>query len=230
MEKVFLHSKNESAVRSECLFSLDNVSVNFGSICALDNVSLSLVKNEILFVTGVSGAGKSTLLNLIAGEIQPSKGKLLKSNQNIFVTSVFQDLRLLEQSSIENNLFISYDPSLYGSKNIFYQELSELAKILGVYDFLNLKIKDANGGLRQKVAMIRALLAKPNLLLADEPSSALDRESTFKMFELLNYYNTKRGLTLVWASHNKDLVKQLPGKIAHLDKGKLIYSGHACFI
>ena len=230
MEKVFLHAKKETSVRSECLFNLDNISVSFSNICALDKVSLSIQKNEILFVTGVSGAGKSTLLNIISGDIRPSKGKIFKPNQDIFVTSVFQDLRLLEQLSIENNLFISYDPSLYGSKNIFYQEMSELAKILGVYDFLSMKIKDANGGLRQKVAMIRALLAKPNMLLADEPSSALDRDSTFKMFELLNYYNTKRGLTLVWASHNKELVKQLPGKIAHLDKGKLIYSGHACFI
>jgi cell division transport system ATP-binding protein len=91
-------------------------------------------------------------------------------------------------------------------------------------------MKDANGGLKQKVAMIRALLSKPQVLLADEPTAALDKESAMKLFEILNFYNVRRNLTVVWASHNRDLVKQFPGKIVHLDGGKLIYSGHACFI
>ena len=78
--------------------------------------------------------------------------------------------------------------------------------------------------------MIRALLTRPNVLLADEPTSSLDKESSIKMFDVLNYYNVKRQLTVIWASHNRELVKQFPGKIVHLENGKLIYSGHACFI
>ncbi len=78
--------------------------------------------------------------------------------------------------------------------------------------------------------MIRALLAKPDALLADEPTAALDRDASFRLFELLNHYNQRRGLTLVWATHNKDMIKQFPGKVAHLDGGRLMYAGQACFI
>ena len=84
--------------------------------------------------------------------------------------------------------------------------------------------------MKQKIALIRALLARPNILIADEPTCSLDKESSVKLFEILNFYNLKRKLTVIWASHNRELVKQFPGKIIHLEKGKLIYSGHACFI
>ena len=67
-------------------------------------------------------------------------------------------------------------------------------------------------------------------LLADEPTSSLDKENSYRLFEILNHFNHKKGLTLVWATHNKELIKQFPGKIAHLDSGRLVYSGHACFI
>ena len=78
--------------------------------------------------------------------------------------------------------------------------------------------------------MIRALLSRPTALLADEPTAALDKESSYRLFEVLNHFNHKKGLAVVWATHNKELIKQFPGKIAHLDGGRLVYSGHACFI
>jgi ABC-type phosphate/phosphonate transport system, ATPase component len=74
------------------------------------------------------------------------------------------------------------------------------------------------------------LMTRPNVLIADEPTASLDKESSIKLFDVLNFYNVKRKLTVIWASHNRDLVKQFPGKIVHLENGKLVYSGHACFI
>jgi cell division transport system ATP-binding protein len=127
-------------------------------------------------------------------------------------------------------MWMAYDSSLYDSKNDYYREMEDLSRLLGVYDHLNQKIEDCNGGLKQKVAMIRALLSKPTALLADEPTSSLDKESSYRLFEVLNHFNQKKGLTLIWATHNKELIKQFPGKIAHLDQGRLVYSGHACFI
>lgn len=218
-------------LRNSFLFHLENVSVSFGKSLALSHISLTINPGEILFVTGKSGAGKSTLLNLLANDINPTVGKrfLPDHNQN-FVVQVFQDLRLMENKTCEDNLWVSYDPSLYKSKNEFYHDMIELVNVLGFKDKLNLLVKNANGGLKQKVAMVRALLSKPQVLLADEPTAALDKESAVKLFEILNFYNVKRNLTIIWASHNRDLVKQFPGKIIHLDSGKLIYSGHACFI
>jgi ABC-type lipoprotein export system ATPase subunit len=215
------------------LFHLDNLSVEYGHIKALRSVQLTIYPGEILFVTGPSGAGKTSLLNVLGGHLAPSAGKAIlpqhRSSKH-FVASVFQDLRLLQKKSCEDNLWLSYDSAIYNSKNEFYRELEDLSRMLQVYDHLGQKIEDCNGGLKQKIAMIRALLSKPTAILADEPTSSLDKESSYRLFEVLNHFNHKKGLTLVWATHNKELIKQFPGKIAHLDNGRLVYSGHACFI
>lgn len=212
-------------------FHLDQVSVDFGKNKALKSVQLSILPKDIFFVTGASGAGKSTLLNVLAGLQAPTQGRaqLMQNDGKFFVASVFQDLRLLSNKSCEDNLWMSYDGRLYDSREQFHKEMLELARVLNVYDFLDQRVETCNGGLRSKVAMIRALLSKPDALLADEPTAALDRESSFKLFELLNHYNQRRGLTLVWATHNRELVKQFPGKVAHLDGGRLMYAGQACF-
>lgn len=214
------------------VFHFDQVSVDFGKVKALRSVQLTVLPKDILFVTGASGAGKSTLLNLMAGLVEPTAGKIqrLQDDSRFFVASVFQDLRLWQEKTCEQNMWVSYDARLYDSREQYHKEMLELARVLGVYEHLDQKIEKCNGGLKSKVAMIRALLAKPDALLADEPTAALDREASFRLFELLNHYNQRKGLTLVWATHNREMVKQFPGKVAHLDAGRLMYAGQACFI
>tara|TARA_Y100000768_G_C23991463_1_gene693976 strand:- start:20147 stop:20878 length:732 start_codon:yes stop_codon:yes gene_type:complete len=225
------HNQFARKSAQQFLFHLDDVCVSFGKIKALNSVSLTINPKEIVFVTGKSGAGKSTLLNILAGDLRPDKGRVLGlGGSQLFVSQVFQDLKLLEDLSVEENLWYAYDKSIYKNKKEFQEDLHELANVLGLSRFMHLRVMDANGGLKQKVAMIRALLTRPNVLIADEPTCALDRESAQKMFEVLNFYNLKRNLTVIWASHNRELVKDFPGKIIHLENGKLIYSGHACFI
>lgn len=223
----------QSSTSQNYLFHLDNLSVEYGSTRALKSVQLTIYPGEILFVTGASGAGKTSLLNVLGGHLAPTGGKAIlpqERNSKHFVSTVFQDLRLLQKKTCEDNLWLAYDSSLYNSKNDFYREMEDLARLLHIQDNLGQKIEDCNGGLKQKVAMIRALLCKPTALLADEPTSSLDKENSYRLFEVLNHYNHKKGLTLVWATHNKELIKQFPGKIAHLEAGRLVYSGHACFI
>lgn len=215
------------------LFSLEDISVSFGNIPALRNVDMSVKSGEILFLTGVSGAGKTTLLKLLAGEIKADAGRfksICDINPNFFIARVFQDSRFVEEISCLENLEIVYNPEVYSSYKEFQSDLKDLTRILGVGDRINLKMKNSNGGLRQKIALIRALLTRPNILLADEPTNSLDLENSRKIFDILNLYNVKRGLTVVWSTHNRDLVKKFTGRILHLDRGKLIYSGHACFI
>lgn len=223
----------QSSTSQNYLFHLDNLSVEYGSVRALKSVQLTIYPGEILFVTGASGAGKTSLLNVLGGHLAPTAGKAIlpqDKNSNHFVSTVFQDLRLIQKKSCEDNLWLAYDSSLYNSKNDFFREMEDLARLLHIQDHLGQKIENCNGGLRQKVAMIRALLCRPTALLADEPTSSLDKENSYRLFEVLNHYNHKKGLTLVWATHNKELIKQFPGKIAHLEAGRLVYSGHACFI
>lgn len=219
---------NQNLSTNVC-FNLENVTVDFGGIKAISNINLQIRKGEIVFVTGASGAGKSTLLNVLAGNIAPTGGNI-KIDDRVFTTQVFQDLRLVEHMSLLENLQYSFDPSVYRSRKEFESDLNELVKILGIKNRIKLKAKDANGGLRQKVAIIRALLSKPDVFIADEPSSSLDFDNTKRLFDLLNIYNSKRGTTIIWASHNRELVQRFTGRIIHLDNSRLIHSGHACFI
>jgi len=229
-QKMSIHSLN----REGPLFYCEDLCVDFGELRALKNINLTIDKGEILFLTGASGAGKTTLLNVLSGIVQPTSGRLKRNEQvgkkKIFISNVFQDLRLLGKYTCEENLLFAYDSSLYDSKSEFMTDMHELARILGIKDRLHLKINLANGGLKQKVAIIRALLTRPDVLIADEPTSSLDSDNARRLFDVLNLYNTKRGTTIIWATHNKDLIKNFTGKIIHLDQGKLIYSGHACFI
>ncbi len=211
-------------------FYLQDVTVDFGKIQGLRNVQLSINNNEVLFVTGSSGAGKTTLLKILTGELEPTSGEVILPPKVKFVAPVFQDLRLLERKTCEANLWVSYDSSVHGSKKEYLKELNELAKVFGITDRLDMKMDKANGGLKQKIAIIRALLTRPDILVLDEPTSSLDSANAQKLFDVLSFYNSKRGLTVIWATHNRELVKKFSGRIVHLDRGKLVYSGHACFI
>lgn len=216
------------------IFFLEDVSVQFGEIRALKNVQLTVEKGEIIFVTGASGAGKTTLLRVLSGDQEPTSGKIFRPNdtgkKSLYISNVFQDLRLMGKYTCEENLMFSYDPSIYTSKNEFITDMQELSRILGIRDRLHLKVNEANGGLKQKVAIIRSLLTRPDVFIADEPTSSLDTDNARRLFDILNLYNAKRGLTVIWATHNKELIKSFTGRIIHLDNGRLLYSGHACFI
>lgn len=227
--KSFFQKKQDA---TEALFRLEDVTIKFNKITALKNISLKISRSDFLFVTGVSGAGKSTLMNLIARNLKPDRGRIYRKSLrgNEFIAEIFQDLRLMNDHTVEENLFVAYDSKIHKNKNNFYTELIELARFFGISDKLTMKIEEANGGLKQQVAIIRSLLSRPTILIADEPTCSMDRQSASRVFDLLNYYNTKRGLTVIWASHNRSLVKEFNGKTVHLDKGKIVYSGYACFI
>ncbi len=213
------------------IFYCEDISVQFDEILALKNVQLTIERGEIIFVTGASGAGKTTLLKLLSGLQEPTSGKIIRpdffsnNKKNLFISNVFQDLRLMGRYTCEENLMFAYDSKVYASKAEFNQDMNELARILGVKDRLHLKINDANGGLKQKIAIIRALLTRPDVLIADEPTSSLDIDNTRRLFDVLNLYNVKRGLTVIWATHNKEFIKSFTGRILHLDNGRLVYSG-----
>lgn len=229
-KQVFKNLNNSSHLHESLIFQAENVSVNYGKIKALNNVTFSIKRGEVIFVTGKSAAGKSTLLNVLAGDVTPKSGRLINAVNDRFIAQVFQDVKLLHDLTLEENLLMSFDSALYKSKKEFKSDLNELIQFMGLGDRIKIKAINANGGLKQKVALIRALMTKPEIILCDEPTSSCDKESSIKFFELLNYYNVKKGLTIIWASHNKELVKQFPGTMLHLDSGKLVYSGHACFI
>lgn len=223
---------NQRPDTGKILFRLEDVGVNYKKVAALKNISMQISDSDFLFITGASGAGKTTLMNLLARHFKPDRGRIyrktLKGGE--FIAEIFQDLRLIDDLTIEENLFLVFDRKIHKNKNNFYSELLELVRYFGISDKLTNKISEANGGLKQQVAIIRSLLTKPTILIADEPTCSMDRQSASRVFDLLSYYNTKRGLTVIWSSHNRELVKEFNGKTIHLDCGKIVYSGYACFI
>ncbi|MDA8793722.1 ATP-binding cassette domain-containing protein [Bacteriovoracaceae bacterium] len=202
------------------IIQLSSINQHYPNKQALYDINLSIKNREIVFITGNSGAGKSTLLNIISGQLKPSSGTVCV-DQKLFIASVFQDLKLIEEYTLIENLEIIFNSSVHIQDLIEYFNLKNLKNEL---------VKNLCGGEKQKVAFIRALIAKPDILIADEPTSALDSHSANAMFELISFYNVKKGLTVLWATHDSNMVKSFSGRCVHLDQGKIIHSGSTCFI
>mgnify|MGYP000182702246 CR=1 FL=1 len=222
MNRGFLESlKNSNHLHSSALFKLNNVNVVFGKVSALKNVNLQIGRGEVLFVTGKSGAGKSTLLNILSGDVEPTSGSVTLPTSKVFVSQVFQDLKLFENRTVEENLWYAYDKKIYKNKNEFQKDLMELSSVLGIKDRLSHKIKDANGGMKQKVAMLRALLSKPEVLLADEPTGNLDPTTGHKILKIFEQIN-KEGTCVVMATHNYKLISDKAYRVIELNEGRIV--------
>lgn len=229
-KKRFFEQDHNGLKNSPSIVELKNISHSYSNLNALRGINFNIKTGDFIFLTGASGAGKTTLLRIISGDLKPTIGSVESSKSSLFVTQIYQDLKLIDNFTILDNLKLANDQHVYGSEREFFQTLHEMAKVFGIYDSLNRKISNVNGGLKQKVAIMRALLPSPDILVADEPTSALDFENSKKLFDVLSYYNSKKNLTVIWASHNRELVRKFGGKMAHMEKGILVYSGHACFI
>lgn len=183
-------------------------------------------------ILGVSGAGKSTLINLINGLIKPDQGKislndvtLVATKQNIFVPpeqrnigTVFQDALLFPHLRVIKNL-------TYGAKNINRQKFDEIINVLNINHLLKRYPAMLSGGEKQRVAIGRALLTNPKLLLMDEPLSALDMP---RKKELLNYIDTlvnEFKVPIIYVTHNINEVKRIANYVVILEQGKLLAHG-----
>lgn len=183
-------------------------------------------------ILGVSGAGKSTLINLINGLIKPDQGKislndvtLVATKQNIFVPpeqrnigTVFQDALLFPHLRVIKNL-------TYGAKNINRQKFDEIINVLNINHLLKRYPAMLSGGEKQRVAIGRALLTNPRLLLMDEPLSALDMP---RKKELLNYIDilvNEFKVPIIYVTHNINEVKRIANYVVILEQGKLLTHG-----
>lgn len=214
------------------IFQLIGVNVAIERNIILHQIQLIINKGDFIFITGPTGAGKTTLLRFLYGELFNYSGEYIHSLQtpkgDYFISRIFQDLKLFNELTVSANLELAFDAHLYDDQNQFWQDLKEYAKILGVLEHLDKKVENLSGGLKQKVAIMRTLLSKPDILLADEPTSNLDKKSSIQFFDILNFLNVKRKMTVLWATHNHDLIKNFHGKLIHLERGKITYVGNAC--
>lgn len=188
----------------------------FGSnqVKALSDVSFSVEQGEYVAIMGESGSGKTTLLNILASLDKPTSGEVLLNGKNIVSIKekeisnfrrnnlgfVFQDFNLLDTFSLKNNIFLPL--VLSGKKfNEMNERLQPLAKKLGISDLLEKYPYEVSGGQKQRAAIARALITNPQLILADEPTGALDSRSSDELLQLFEDINNE-GQTIVMVTHS----------------------------
>ena len=196
----------------------------------LRNVSFSLAKGSMTFLTGPSGAGKSTLLKLIAGLVQPNKGEVIVGGEVVSslknwelpyyrrqIGVVFQDHQLIEELSVFENVAMPLRVSGYSDLDISRRVASALSSV-GLADSLTSFPSQLSGGEQQRVGIARAVVAKPSVLIADEPTGNLDPELSAEIMGLLHRFS-QVGVTVLIASHDINLIEQLGHPILHLQAG-----------
>lgn len=210
-----------------------NVTKFYENQAALKNITFSIEKGDMVFITGPSGAGKSTLLKIIYLAERPDEGtvtiadwdlsKLTESSipylrRNIGV--VFQDFRLLDNKNVFDNIAIALR-----IRGMFEDEIKE--RVMDILKMVNLRHKadsfprTLSGGEQQRVVIARAMVAEPTILLADEPTGNLDSDTASGIARMFKDINAK-GTTILVATHNKELYRHTGRRVFKLDNGNFI--------
>lgn len=181
---------------------------------ALSNLNFSVEEGEYVAIMGESGSGKTTLLNILAALDKPTSGEVLLNGKNIVkirekeisafrrdnLGFVFQDFNLLDNFSIKDNIFLPLVLENV-SPNDMEARLKPIAKKLGITEILEKYPYEVSGGQKQRAAVARALITKPQLILADEPTGALDSKATNSLLRLFNEINAE-GQTILMVTHS----------------------------
>ena len=216
---------------------LRNLKRNYGSLHAVDDVSLDIPSNTVYGIIGRSGAGKSTLVRLVSmlekpdvGEVyyddkrvdNLSKDELIQERRKIGM--IFQNFNLFSSRSAEDN--IAYPMEIcHMDKEYIKQRTSELLALVGLEGRGKAPISTLSGGQKQRVAIARALAVKPSILFCDEATSALDPQTTRSILALIKEIQKKMNLTVVMITHQMEVVRDACDRVAVLDSGHIVEEG-----
>jgi cell division transport system ATP-binding protein len=215
------------------MISFENVTKKFGTnIVALEDINLKIEKGEFVFLVGPSGAGKSTLLRMLAREYLPTSGKITVGNLDIaeFKSSeiplyrrkvgvVFQDFKLLDDRTVWENVALALQVRSTAEEEID-KEVERTLKLFEIWDRSNLFPRQLSGGEAQRTAIARAVIGKPDVLLADEPTGDLDPQTAWAVLKLLEEINSW-GTTVIMATHNKEIVDSGKRRVVAIKAGKI---------
>jgi putative ABC transport system ATP-binding protein len=201
----------------------------------LDDVSLTIDEGEFLAIVGTSGSGKTTLLNVVGGLDRGWEGAVevedrsleklgdreLASMRNELLGFVFQQFNLLDHLSALENVLL---PAFFGeksSKGPSRQRAVELLTKVGLDDKLDARPPELSGGQKQRVAIARALLQKPRIILCDEPTGSLDRDTGIQVLEIFQRLNTDEDITIIMVTHEEHIA-QMARRIIRLEDGTIV--------
>jgi branched-chain amino acid transport system ATP-binding protein len=241
---------SRNGVRAPSLFEADNISISFGGIKAVDGVTFSVAEGEIFAIVGPNGAGKSTIFNLISRIYEPTGGRLMFQGQDITnvpphtiagrgIARTFQNIELFEHATVLDNLLIGRHcrarPNLLAemlfTPGVRREELRHREAVEEVIDFLDLanyrdqRISGLPYGVRKVVELARALCAKPQLLLLDEPASGLNTEETEEVAFWIDDIKNDLGITVIMIEHDMSLVSAVSDRVLALNNGRMLALG-----
>lgn len=218
----------------QCLEKIYTTRFGGNRVQALSNVSFLVNEGEYVAIMGESGSGKTTLLNILAALDKPTKGEVFLDNKKMSEIKdkelsafrrdnlgfVFQDFNLLDTFSIKDNIFL---PLVLSGDNykIMEKKLQPIANKLGITDILNKFPYEVSGGQKQRAAVARALITSPRLILADEPTGALDSRSADDMLEIFSEIN-QMGQTILMVTHSVKAASNA-GRILFIKDGEIFH-------
>lgn len=225
--------ENGTAVRAESVSR--HYQMGSSVIRAVDDVSLSIKRGEFVALLGSSGSGKSTLLNLIAGLDRPTGGSVVVQNRNLSdldthelaqyrsatIGMVFQSFNLLPRMTLEENVELPLRLAEFPRRER-KARVDEALKHVHLERRLSHRPSELSGGEQQRAAIARALVNRPRILLADEPTGNLDSSTGEEVMQLLKSFNESLGVTVVMITHERSLADRFAQRILTLADGKLV--------
>ncbi len=205
---------------------------NYGAKKALIDITLDIAKNEFAFISGPSGAGKTTLLKLFYLGEPVSEGQILIDGINLARIPrnripqlrrkfgiIFQDYKLIPTKNVYDNVALVLEAAGV-KKRLIQKKVKSVLRLVGMEDRLKALPPSLSGGEQQRIAVARAIVGDPKIILADEPTGSLDEESAEVILELLRGVHI-RGATVIIATHDKGLMRKTGGQVLHLQQGRL---------
>lgn len=218
------------------ILKIENLKKVYGSgetkVKALDDISFQVEEGEFIAIIGPSGSGKSTLLHSIAGLEKPTSGKVYFYDKDIYkmnkkeltilrrqkIGIIYQFYNLIPTLNVEENIIL---PIELDRKKIDTKKLDEIIKFLGLEKRKKHLPNELSGGQQQKVAIGRALMINPTIILADEPTGNLDSKSSEEIMQVLKKANKDYKQTIIMITHNLEIAK-LADRIIKIEDGKII--------
>jgi len=230
--------------------SVRNLSIMFGGVHAVEDVSFDVNPGEVFAIIGPNGAGKSTIFNLISRLYEPSGGSIHYGEHDLLklpahgivqtgIARTFQNIELFEQATVLQNLMVgrhshmsqnpfanfAFLPSVKKSEIEHRRKVEDVIDLLEIAQYRDEKIADLSYGARKNVELARALCAEPTLLLLDEPASGLNNEETDDVGFWLEDIKHDLGVTLVMVEHDMNLVGSIADRVMAINDGRLITIG-----
>lgn len=198
----------------------------------LKNINLTIEPSEILVLWGKSGSGKSTLLKVLSGLLPPISGEYFLRGENVYRLSetqrkkkctqkigfVWQNYRLIPEVNVERNILL---PALINKAKVTAEDLHRLTELLGIRRYLHQYPDKLSGGEQQRVALARALILRPEIVIADEPTGALDSKTAAQLIELFLKTKEEFGTLFIIATHDAELAS-VGGRRLELSDGQVV--------